>query len=141
MLSAFALASATPVPSTPLRETTLGAAVQVIRKYYTAIGRHDFRTAYRLWHGARSYERFRSGYGETASVRFKPLPPFHAEGAAGSVYADIQVRVDAVLRSGRRQHFTGYYRLRRINDVEGATLAERHWHIVAAHLRAVPAGR
>jgi hypothetical protein len=141
MLAAFALAAADPVPPTPARDRSVAAAVQVVRNYYAAVSRHDYRTAYRIWHGGQSYSRFRRGYAQTARVTVTPIPPFDAEGAAGSIYAEIGVKVDAVLRSGVHQHFTGSYTLRRVNDVEGSTAAQRRWHIESAHLKPVSPGR
>lgn len=139
MLTALMLAAADPVPPTPPALTSVQAAVRVVHDYYAAVSRHDYRAAYRLWHGDQSYYRFRRGYAQTARVTVTPIPPFDAEGAAGSIYAEIRVKVDAVLRSGVHQHFTGSYTLRRVNDVEGSTPAQRRWHIESAHLKQVPA--
>ena len=140
LVLAFALTAANPMPRTSARDASADAAVGVVRAYYAALRNHDYRAAYRIWRGGQSYAHFRRGYAQTIWVRVKPLPPFHAEGAAGSVYADIPVQVDATLRSGVRQRFSGRYTLRRVNDVDGATLAQRRWHIVSAHLQPVPAG-
>ena len=113
----------------------------VVRTYYAALARRDYRAAYALWHGSASYAAFRRGYARTAWTNVTPLPPFEAEGGAGSIYAEIKVKVDARLADGARQHFIGSYTLRRANDVDGSTAAQRHWHIVQAHLAKVPAGR
>ncbi|WP_116091923.1 hypothetical protein [Sphingomonas crusticola] len=140
MLIALALA-ANPVPPTPARERSVQAAVQVVRSYYAAIQRHDYRAAHAIWSGGQSLAALRRGYAETAWVKLTPIPPFEAEGGAGSVYATINVRLDAALRNGRRQHFAGNYTLRRVNDVDGSNAAQRRWHITSARLKAVPASR
>jgi len=101
---------------------------------------HRYRAAYRIWTGGQSYAAFRRGYARTAWTHVTPLPPFAAEGAAGSIYAGIRVRVDARLVDGTRQRFVGNYTLRRVNDVDGSTPAQRRWHIEGAKLKAVPAG-
>lgn len=139
-LIALALATAERTRSTPPQAGSVEAAVQVVRDYYAAVSRRDYRGAYAIWHGRQDYSHFRHGYAQTVRVAVKPLPPFTAEGAAGSVYAVIRVRVDASLRSGNRQHFIGAYTLRRVNDVPGSTAAQRRWQIIHAHLRKVPAG-
>ena len=141
MLVAFALAVADPVPPTPAREASVDAAVQIVRNYYAAVSRRDYRTAYALWHGRNSLPEFKRGYARTAWVKVTPIPPYDAEGGAGSIYAEIKVRVDAALNNGAHQHFTGSYTLRRVNDVDGATAAQRRWHIIGARLKAMPAGR
>jgi len=95
--------------------------------------------AYRIWNGGRSYSAFRRGYARTASTQVTLVPPFTSEGAAGSIFSDIKVRVDARLTDGTKQRFKGSYTLRRVNDVDGSTPAQRRWHIVAAKL--TPAGQ
>jgi hypothetical protein len=137
---ALAVAAAEAALAATPRQTSVDAAVQLVRDYYAAVSRRDYRRAYALWHGRYDYRRFRRGYAQTVHVSVTPLPPFRAEGAAGSVYAEIRVRVDASLRSGMRQHFVGSYRLRRVNDVPGSTSTQRRWHIVDAHLSKLPAG-
>jgi hypothetical protein len=119
--------------------TSVDAAVGVVRAYYAAVSRHDYRAAFALWHGRQSYARFRRGYAQTRYATVMPIPPFESEGAAGSLYATVKVRVDALLRSGRHQHFAGSYTLKRVNDVPGSTAAQRRWHIVDARLASVPA--
>jgi len=139
--AAFALALADPVSPTPRPETSVAAAVQVVRDYYAAISQRNYRAAYALWDGRQSYGRFRRGYAQTRFARVTFLRPGRPEGAAGSIFVELPVRVDAVLRSGARQHFAGSYLLRRVNDVPGSSAAQRRWHIESAHLRQLHAGR
>lgn len=124
---------------TPPRETSVQAAVQIVRAYYSAVSRRDYRAAYTLWHGTQSYAHFRQGYAATRSVTVTFLKPGTPEGAAGSTYLEVPVRVDTMLRSGAQQHFVGSYTLRRVNDVPGSTAAQRRWHIESAHLKPLPA--
>lgn len=135
LIAALALAAADPVPPTPPAETTAQAAVRVVQGYYAAIRRHDYRTAYAIWHDGHDYAAFRRGYATTRAAWVTPLPPYDVEGAAGSSYAEIKVRVDAVLADGTRQRFAGSYTLRRVNDIEGSSAAQRRWHIEGAKLR------
>jgi len=137
MLFPLLALAAGAVPSTPASETSVAAAMQVVRDYYAAVSRHDYRAAFNLWHGAKSFGRFRAGYAATRRVRVTFLKPGETEGAAGSVYVELPVRVDATLRSGKQQYFVGSYTLRRVNDVDGSTAAQRHWHIESAHLKPV----
>ena len=60
------------------------------------------------------------------------------EGAAGSIYASVPVRVRATTTSGEDQRFAGTYELRRVNDVPGATPLQLRWHIHRARLDAAP---
>ena len=141
LAAALALAAAAPVPPTPPREASVRAALQVVRDYYAAVSRRDYRAAYAIWHGTQSYAHFRKGYARTRSARVTFLKPVRSDGAAGSIFVELPVRVDSVLRSGARQHFVGSYTLRRVNDVPGSTAAQRRWHIEGARLKPMPAGR
>lgn len=129
-----------PPPAAPARGSP-EAAADVIRSYYAAIDRGDLATAYRLWgqDGAASgttLAAFRAGFAETAESRAIVGTPTNGEGAAGSVFIDVPVTVEARLKDGTRQHFAGNYTLRRVNDVPGATAAQLRWHIASAKLEA-----
>jgi hypothetical protein len=112
----------------------------VVRDYYAAVARRDYRAAYRLYNGGRTFEAFRRGYTRTRAVDVETVPPYRTEGGAGSVYCDVRVRVRARLRDGTRQVFAGTYSLRRVNDIDGSTAAQRRWHIVQGKLKPVSAG-
>ena len=137
MLLAAMLAAADPGLRTPASESSAAAAVAVVRRYYAAIDARDYRTAYRLWPGRYSFAQMKAGYATTAHVRVVPIPPFAVEGAAGSLYCEVPVEVEAVQRNGRHQRFRGQFTLRRVNDVDGSTVAQRRWHIASAKLKQV----
>jgi len=116
-------------------------AVAVVQRYYRAIDRGDFRTAYACWGdrgraSGQGYAAFARGFAATAHTRVVPGRAALPEGAAGSVYVEVPVEVWATLKNGRRQHFRGSYVVRRVNDVDGATPAQRRWHLGSARLRA-----
>jgi hypothetical protein len=126
-----------PLPADP---RSAEAAAAAVRAYYAAVARRDYRAAHAIWSGGRPLAAFARGYAHTRSVAVETIPPFVTEGGAGSVYCTVHVRVRAVLADGTRQHFVGTYDLRRVNDVDGSTPAQRRWHVFQAKLRAVPAG-
>jgi hypothetical protein len=132
MTLATAIASAPPTPGS---QASAAAAVMVVKRYYGAINRRDYASAHAIWSGGHSLAQLRRGYSTTRSVKLEPLPPFETEGAAGSIYTEIRVRLDAVLTNGRHQRYAGSYVLRRVNDVDGSTAEQRRWHIVSAHLK------
>ena len=112
---------------------------EVVRRYYAAIDARDFAAAYALWGqdgraSGQSFQEFAAGFGKTAHVHATVGDSVRVEGAAGSQYATVPVTVDATLREGREQHFTGTYTMRRAM-VDGATPAQRRWHIYKAALR------
>jgi hypothetical protein len=115
-------------------------AADVVRRYYDAINARDYAVAYAQWGGdgaasGKPYAAFAGGFADTASVRVsvREAPP--VEGAAGSLYVEVPVTVDAVLADGKRQRFAGQYVVRRVNGVDGASADQRRWHIAAARLR------
>ena len=77
---------------------------------------------------------FIAGFGNTRQTRVTTGTPTDGDAGAGSVYVTIPVRVDALLKNGRRQRFAGRYVMRRVNDVDGATAAQLRWHIASATL-------
>jgi hypothetical protein len=139
----------TPTPSsTPTTHAGSGdigardpdAAVAVIRNYYAAIDQQDYRRAYRLWGDEgkasnQSFAGFTGGFAHTRHTSVDIGKPGLIEGAAGSSFITIPVSVSAVTDQGTRQRFTGSYVLRHVNDVPGATSAQRRWHITSASLK------
>lgn len=130
-------------PALGCRADTIGAqaAADVVRRYYSAIDAHDYATAYSQWgqEGAaskQSYAAFANGFAATQRTRVGIGKPGRIEGAAGSSYVTIPVTIDAMLRTGKQQHFTGSYVLRRSNDVTGSSAKDRRWHIYSASLKA-----
>lgn len=133
-----AAAAAAPVAA----DHEQAAARAVVQRYYAAIDRRDYRTAYAQWGNrgrasGKSYAGFARGFANTAGSCVALGRAGRVEGAAGSLYVTLPVDVRARLRDGRRQHFRGTYTLRRVNGVPGASPASLRWHIASAQLRAV----
>jgi hypothetical protein len=114
----------------------------VIRGYYAAINAKDYRRAYGLWGNGgtasgQSFDSFAAGFARTANVAVEIGDPGRVEGAAGSRYVEIPVVVRATTDDGDSQRFSGSYTLRR-SVVDGATAAQRRWHIDSASLETSP---
>ncbi|HEY9646125.1 MAG TPA: hypothetical protein V6C88_07145 [Chroococcidiopsis sp.] len=117
-------------------------AVALIHDYYRAIARRDYAHAYADWEGdgsasQQSFEQFRQGFANTASVAVEVGTPGQLDGAAGSTYIEIPVTITAVTTSNVPQRFRGSYVLRRVNDVPGSTAEQRQWHIYSATINQV----
>lgn len=134
-----------PTPSlSPLPPDASGvqAAIDVVREYYAAVNAQDYRKAYELWSGKgeasrQTFEEFRAGYLDTASVEADTSgEPGDLEGAAGSQYIKIPVRLTARTKDGKVQKFWGEYTLRR-SMVDGASADQRAWRIYSAEVRKV----
>ncbi|MFC3712751.1 hypothetical protein ACFOMD_09230 [Sphingoaurantiacus capsulatus] len=123
-------------------ETSPTAAREVVLRYYAAIDRRDYGSAYALWGdggraSGKSAADFARGFAETEKSRVTAGLPSAPQGAAGSLYVEVPVQVAATLRSGAEQRFAGSYTLRRVNGLPGATPAQLRWHIHRATLRPV----
>jgi len=117
------------------------AAAAVVRLYYSAINARDYGTAWTQWGEDgppnQSLPRFSAGFAETKSTRVTIGELSEGDAGAGSVFQSVPVTIDAVLKTGEHQRFKGSYTLRRVNDVDGATPAQRRWHIESAKLAPV----
>ena len=125
----------------PASEKTEEAARKVVERYYAELDRGHYEVAYQLWRGdgsssGKSLHDFMAGFADTAHTGVVTDAPTDGEGAAGSLYVTIPVRVTAVLKDGTRKHYVGEYRMHRCNDVDGCTLEDRRWHIHSASLHA-----
>lgn len=134
---AAAASDSPPAPDSP----DAAAAAAVIRRYYEAINARQFRTAYQLWGergeaSGRSFAEFAAGFAETRRVTVETGEPGRIGAAAGSRYVEIPVVIRAVTADGRQQRFEGSYTLRRA-VVDGATAAQRRWHIYTAQVRRI----
>jgi hypothetical protein len=122
-------------------EESPGRAADVVRAYYHAIDEGRYEDAYRAWSqdgrmSGQSFEEFQAGFASTASVQVEVGTPGRVEGAAGSRYVDVPVRIQARRTNGAREELAGTYTLRR-SVVDGATPAQRAWHIEFARIRPV----
>lgn len=128
-----------PADSATLPRDSTDDAANVVRAYYRAINERRYGDAYRLWDSGgaasgKSLEVFRDGFAGTASVDVLLGTPGPIEGAAGSRYVEIPVRITAVVTDGVRQAFVGTYTLQR-SVVDGATSEQRAWRIHSAKIR------
>ena len=133
----------TPIPardSISMTDSTSAArAVAWIQDYYRAINEHRYRDAYAHWErgglaSGKSLDEFRKGFVRTDRVEITVGTPGGVEGAAGSRYVEVPVRIAARTRDGARQNYSGSYTLR-LSVVDGATPEQRSWHIYSAAVR------
>lgn len=114
-------------------------ATRVIRSYYDAINRRDFRSAYLLWGDSgrasgKTLQQFEAGFADTDSSDVRVGPPGRVEGAAGSRYVEVPVTIRAWRKHGPAQLYSGHYVLRR-TVADGATEAQRRWQLYSAEIR------
>lgn len=135
---ATAPADATP----PTDEATPAAAEAVVRAYYAAINARDFATAYAQWSdggaaSGQSFEHFRNGYANTASVEAGVGTATDEEGAAGSRYIRVPMELRATQHDGSVRHYRGGFVLRAVM-ADGASAEQRRWHLHSADIQRLP---
>ncbi|UYY57487.1 hypothetical protein [Sphingomonas sp. S2-65] len=140
VLALLALIAA-PAAAQPV-DTSPAAARRVIERYYAAIERGDFATAYRSWDGegqasGKRFAQFRQGFATTAHSRVVTGTPVDGDAGMSQRWVDVPVEVYAVLKNGRRQHFRGRYTLHRVVEGTGAPASQTRWHIAKARLAAI----
>lgn len=129
-----------PEPPAPPQPNSPEQAAQVARDYFDRLNAGWYDKAWALWAG----EGSASGLSrEDFARRFEPYARYEAtlgvpgrpEGAAGSIYLEIPVKVTATRKDGSVEQLAGTVTLRRVNDVPGSTPEQRSWRIHSVDLK------
>lgn len=109
-------------------------AGQVLQSYAALLEQGRLVEARRLWteNGAGSglsQEGFEEAFSKYSEIHAEIGSPGPVEGAAGSAYVEIPLRVYGKLKGGRPFNSAGTATLRRVNEVPGSTEEQRRWHI------------
>lgn len=139
---AGATPSATPAPATlealPAdrigEDVTPTGATEVLERYFGLIGTGRATDAWALWSdgGAASgldAAVFAESFAGYSDYRGDVGTPGTPEGAAGSVYVEVPVRVSGRTGAGSDFSARGIATLRRVNEVPGSTAEQRRWRI------------
>jgi hypothetical protein len=140
LIALAALSLAAPALAAPA--TSNGAARLVVQRYYAALNRGDYKTAYALWDqggasSGQSYAAFRAGFAQTKSTRVITGTPNNPDAGMSQRWIDVPVDVYATLKSGTKQHFKGKYTLHRVVAGVGAPLSQQSWHLSSVKLAKV----
>lgn len=130
-----------PGMATTSAEPTVQDALAVLRDYYAAINARQYDTAYGLWSNdgkasGQTAEQFAQGFADTGKVDVQLGEPGRVDPAAGSRYIQIPVSIITTHTDGNVHRYAGIYTLRRA-VVDGASEAQRAWHIGSADIRVV----
>ncbi|TPJ10867.1 DUF1176 domain-containing protein [Mesorhizobium sp. B2-7-3] len=93
------------------------SADAVVHSLYSAINRHEFARAWGYFGDtkpAKDFDTFAKGYDGTDKVEVK-TGPISDEGAAGSIYYNVPVAIQATDKKGEAKVFAGCYTLRQVN--------------------------
>ena len=116
-------------PKGPIDAKSAEAAGQVMQSYGALIEQKRLAEAAKLWGGgAAAAAAFIDPYKAASELHLQVGKPGDTEGAAGSIYVSVPVVLYGRLKSGGFSR-SGTATLRRVNDVDGSTEAQRRWHI------------
>ncbi len=139
IMTALMMAAAAPVLAQEAGKAQGWEVRGALEQYYADISAANYESAYALWGtkgeaSGQTLDQFAEGFAQTREVAVFTGPTM-VEGAAGSLYAEVPVRIESELEDGTQQRFAGTYTMRRVNDVQGASAAQLAWHIQSASIR------
>jgi len=122
-------------PNGPIDPKSAEGAGQVVQLYAAHLEEGKFAEARKAWRGGIEQgvlapERLKA----LGKVHFEVGKPYDQEGAAGSLYIMVPLRLYGTAKDGKPFNFIGPLTLRRVNDVDGASPAQLRWHIVESGL-------
>jgi hypothetical protein len=111
-----------------------------VASYASLLQAHKFDEAYKLLDPSMNVTK------KQFEQRLAPYKTIHAavgkvgptEGAAGSLYATVQLTLSGEKKDGAPYTLTGPITLRRVNNVPGSTPEQRQWHIYKMDLSSNP---
>lgn len=114
------------LPETPFSETSAQGAANVVQTYAALVEARKYQDAASLWEQGGSgedYGRFREWHAEVGG-------PGRIEGAAGSLYVQVPMRIYGRQKDGASFSRCAVATLRRVNGVPGSTAEQNRWHII-----------
>lgn len=115
-------------PKGPIDPKSVEAAGQVVQLYGALIEQRKFAEAEKQWGDTATARQFSAALRKYREVHLQVGKPGDSEGAAGSIYVTVPAVFYGRGASGPFNRKADV-NLRRVNDVEGSTEAQRRWHI------------
>ena len=133
----------TPVSEGMIDPKSAQGAGQVLQRFGALLEQGKFATARQSWSDGGKASgltgaEFAETYDKYAEIHAEVGAPGEPEGAAGSSYVEIPLRLYGKLKTGRPFNLVGPVVLRRVNDVPGSSAAQREWHIYRSDLKPQP---
>lgn len=124
----------TPAAERPIADTSPEGAAQVLQSYFASLEAKDYAAAWKLWSdggkaSGQDEKTFADSFANVAEYHAEIGAPGAPEGAAGSIYVEVPIRVYGKTAGGRDFSERGAAALRRVNDVPGATAEQMQWRI------------
>ena len=115
----------------------------MVQTYFALLADKKFGEAQKLWSDSgkasgMNAQDFAASFGKYASYNAQIGAPGEIEGAAGSLFVEVPVVVYGTMKTGEPVNLKGKVRLRRVNEVPGATPDQLRWHIAETALQPSP---
>jgi hypothetical protein len=134
-----------PVSEAPFSSDSAQGAADVVQRYYALLGEGKYGQAWALWEDG---GKASGANAEVFAARFAGYSEYHAnigapgevDAGAGQRYVTVPVQVYARLKQGGGAEYQiGSLTLHRTADIDGATAAQKSWHIRSIDLKPAPA--
>ena len=116
-------------PKGPIDPKSTEAAGQVVQHYGARVEQKRWSESRRYWGDAAAAQAFEKNFQTWKNVHLEIGDLGPVEGAAGSMFTNMLVRFYGDLNKGGESELKGNVVLRRVNDVDGSSEAQRRWHI------------
>ena len=111
-----------------------------LHNYYAALNRGDLSRAYSMWsdNGRASrqiFSAFAAGFAQTRSTSVTTGRPRNFEGAAGTFYVDVPVKVQSLQKDNSARFYVGTYTLCREDPQTDGNGGDMNWHLFSSNIR------
>ena len=132
----------TPVSEAPFAPDSAQGGADLVQRYYAFLEARDYAQAWALWsNGGKasgmSVEGFAASFAKYGEYHANIGAPGDIDAGAGQRYVTVPVVVYGKLKDGRPFNMKGEVTLQR-TEVDGATEAQRRWHIRSADIKPRP---
>ena len=133
----------TPISEAPFTPDSAQGAANVVQTYYALIGEGKYAQAFALREpgapGSKSAAAFTAEFARYSEYHANVGAPGEIDAGAGQRYVTVPVQVYARLKATKAPVYElGSLTLHRVGDIDGATAAQRAWHIRTIDLKATP---
>lgn len=115
----------------PFTADSAQGAANVVQTYFALLEAKKYSDAHKLWGPSSDLAdgTFAAKFAANREYHAEVYAPGDIEGAAGSLYVEVPVKVYGVTAKGEKLEEPQVVTLRRVNNVDGSTAEQRRWHI------------
>ncbi|MDB5703141.1 MAG: hypothetical protein JWN66_257 [Sphingomonas bacterium] len=134
----------TPISEAPFTPDSAQGAANVVQTYYALLGEGKYRQAWTLWDdggkaSGMSPQAFAASFARYFQYHANVGAPGDVDAGAGQRYVTVPVQVYGRLKQGATPvNMLGSVTLHRVGDIDGATAAQKSWHIRSIDIKPRP---